>query len=79
LKFLLVMGSVDNVTLSWSVSNNFSLSTEFKAEEFGDVYGGTTEIVSDVQDVRNDSFDTITFSFDLELEYHNRDIVPWLE
>ena len=65
LKFILVMGSIDDVTLCRSVADNLSLSTEFEAEEFGDVDGWTSEVVCNVQDVGDDCFDAVAFSFNL--------------
>ena len=66
MEFLLVVSAVDDVSLGRSVADNFSLGAEFKAKEFGDVDGWTTEVVGDVQHVGDDRLDTVAFAFDLD-------------
>jgi len=61
------MGSIDNMSLSRTFTDNFTLSTEFETEEFGEVGWWTSEIVGYIHDVGNDSFDAVAFSFDLGL------------
>jgi hypothetical protein len=67
LQFLLVVGSIYNMALRGSVSDDFRLSTEFETKKFGDIDGRTSEIVGYVEDIGDDSFDAVAFSFDLRL------------
>ena len=68
------MSSIDDMTLRRSVADNFCLGTEFETEEFCDVVGWTSEIVRNIQYVWNDSFDTITFPFDLLLVLNSQHV-----
>ena len=65
LQLFFVVGSVDDVTLRGTVSDDFCLSAEFETEELGDVDGGTSEIVGYVHDIGNNCFDAVALSFDL--------------
>jgi hypothetical protein len=65
LQFFFVVGTVDDVTLGGTVSNDFCLSAEFETEELGDVDGGTSEIMGHVHDIGNNCFDAVALSFDL--------------
>jgi len=67
LQFFLVVRSVDDMTLSRSIADDFCLSTEFETEELGNIHGRTSEIMSDVHDIRDNCLDAVSFSFDLEV------------
>ena len=67
LQFLLVVGSVDNMTLCGSVTDDFGLGAEFEAEKLGDIDGRTGEIMSDIHDIGNNSLDAVSFSLDLRV------------
>lgn len=56
------------MSLRRSITDDFGLRAKFKTKELGEVNRGTTEIVSDVEDVGDDGLDSVSFAFDFGLD-----------